>query len=491
MRYSVLQDNSRENRFKGGIAVSAETTSLRKKFKVPHTYVILCSIILLAVIGTFVLTPGVYDRVKDERTGRTLVDPLSYHNVEPTPVYPFKAFQAIPKGMSAASTIVFNIFICGGVFTILQATGAIDAGLNKAIIAMKGKEKLLIPVTMFLFSILGATMGMSEEVIVFIPIGVALARAVGFDDIVAVAMLSTGAAIGFSSGLANPFTVGVAQSIAELPLFSGLQFRIIGYVFLYISAVAYTVRYANIVKNNPAMSYMHGVEQQGISDVRSIEEGVEFTTTHIAVLAVIVACFAFILYGVMYEGYYILELSSIFLAMGVLGGLVGRLSPSAIARNFVRGCSDITFGALVVGVSRAILVVMQEGQIIDTVINALASIVGMLPRSLAAIAMFWVQSIINFFIPSGSGQAATTMPIMTPLADMIGITRQTAVLAFHYGDGFSNSIIPTSASLMGVLAMAKVPYEKWVKFIWPLMVIWTIIGSIMCFAAAIINLGPF
>lgn len=392
--------------------------------------------------------------------------------------------------MSAASEIIFFIFICGGIFTVLQATGAIDAGLSKTIIAMRGKEKLLIPVTMFLFSILGATMGMSEEVIVFIPIGVALARAVGYDDIVAISMLSTGAAIGFSSGLANPFTVGVAQSIAELPLFSGFQFRLIGYVFLYLSAVVYTVRYANRVKKDPTKSYMYGIEGHGADDVKSLDN-VEFTKKHTLVLIVILAFFAFMLYGVMYKGYYILELSSIFLAMGVVGGLIGRLSPSDVARNFVRGCADITFGAMVVGISRAILVVMQEGQIIDTIINSLASIVGMLPGGLSAIAMFWVQSIINFFIPSGSGQAATTMPIMTPLADMIGLTRQTAVMAFHYGDGFSNSIIPTSAGLMGVLAMGKVPYEKWVKFIWPLMVIWTIIGSVMCFASAAIKLGPF
>lgn len=470
--------------------MTTETIAPKKKTRVPHTYVILFAIILLAAIGTYVLPPGVYNRAKDERTGRTLVDPASYHHVERTPVTPFGVFQAIPKGMIAASEIVFFIFICGGVFTALQATGAIDCGLSRAIIALKGKEKLLIPVTMFLFSLLGATMGMSEEVIVFIPIGVALAHAIGFDDIVAVSMLSTGAAIGFSSGVANPFTVGVAQSIAELPLFSGAQFRIIGYVLLYISAVAYTVRYANMVKNDPTKSYMYGVEKSGEQEIKSLED-IEFTGTHKLVLLVILAFFAYMLYGVMYEGFYILELSTIFLAMGVVGSLVGKLSPSTIARQFVRGCADITFGAMVVGISRAILVVMQEGQIIDTIINALALVVGRLPGGFAAIGMFWVQSIINFFIPSGSGQAATTMPIMTPLADMVGLTRQTAVMAFHYGDGFSNSIIPTSASLMGVLAMAKVPYEKWFKFIWPLMVIWTIIGSAMCFIAAVIKLGPF
>ncbi|GHV55162.1 C4-dicarboxylate ABC transporter [Synergistales bacterium] len=466
------------------------TAGVKKGFKIPHTYVILCTIILLAAIGSYVVTPGVYDRAKDERTGRTLVSPESFHEVERTPVGLFELFKSVPDGMVAASDIVFFIFICGGVFTVLQKTGAIDSGLSKAIVAMRGREKLMIAGTMFIFSLFGATMGMSEEVIVFIPIGVALARAVGYDDIIAVSMLSTGAAIGFASGVMNPFTTGVAQSIAELRLFSGIGFRMIGYAALYISAVVYTLRYAKMIKLDPTKSYMYGVEQEGSDDVKSLD-GITFTARHAAVLAVIVAFLAFMLYGVMELDYYIIELATVFLAMGVVGGLLGGLSPSDISRAFVSGCRDITFGALVVGISRGILVTLQNGQIIDTIIHFLAAIVSSLPHGLAAVGMFLVQSVINFFIPSGSGQAATTMPIMTPLADMVGITRQTAVLAFHYGDGFSNSIIPTSASLMGVLAMAKVPYEKWVKFIWPLMVIWTIIGSVMCFMAAVIKLGPF
>jgi uncharacterized ion transporter superfamily protein YfcC len=470
--------------------MSSESTTARKRFKVPHTYVILCAFILLAAIGSYVVPPGVYNRAKDERTGRTLVDPQSFHSVERTPITPFQLFASVPEGMVAAAEISFFIFICGGVFTMLQATGAIDAGLSKAIVAVRGKEKLMIPFVMFLFSLMGATMGMSEEVIVFVPIGVALARAVGYDDIVAVGMLSTGAAIGFSSGLANPFTVGVAQTIAELPLFSGFGFRLIGYVALYVSGVFYTMRYARMVKLDPAKSYVYGLDRQDSEHVRSLEN-VTFTGRHGAVLFITVAFLAYMLYGVMRLDYYIMELATIFFAMGVIGALVGGLSPSDAARSFVSGCADITFGALVVGISRAILVTLQNGQIIDTIIHYLASLVSAVPRGLSAVAMFLVQSVINFFIPSGSGQASTTMPIMTPLSDMVGLTRQTAVMAFHYGDGFSNSIIPTSAGLMGVLAMAKIPYEKWVKFIWPVMVVWTIIGSVMCYIAVLVNLGPF
>jgi uncharacterized ion transporter superfamily protein YfcC len=470
--------------------MSDESAAVKKRFKVPHTYVILCAFILLAAIGSYVVPPGVYDRAKDERTGRTLVDPQSFHSVERTPVTAFQLFESVPQGMVAAGEISFFIFICGGVFMMLQTTGAIDAGLSRAIVAVRGREKLMVPIVMFLFSIMGATMGMSEEVIVFVPIGVALARAVGYDDIVALSMLSTGAAIGFSSGLANPFTVGVAQSIAELPLFSGFGFRLVGYAALYVSAVLYTMRYARMVKLDPTKSYMYGVERQGDVKMRSLEN-VTFTGRHKAVLLIMIAFLAYMLYGVMKLDYYIMELATIFLAMGVVGALVGGLSPNEAARSFVSGCADITFGALVVGISRAILVTLQNGQIIDTIIHYLASLVSAVPTGLSAIAMFLVQTIISFFIPSGSGMAASTMPIMTPLADMVGFTRQTAVIAFQYADGFSNSIIPTSAGLMGVLAMAKVPYEKWVKFFWPIMVIWTIIGGVMCYVAVLVKLGPF
>ncbi|MDR1730527.1 MAG: AbgT family transporter [Synergistaceae bacterium] len=463
--------------------------AVKKKIKVPHTYVILFTFILLAAIGSYVLPPGVYDRAKDERTGRTLVNAESFHSVERTPVTPFQLFNAVPTGMVKAAEISFFIFICGGVFMMLQSTGAIDAGLSRAIVAVKGKENLMIPVVMLLFSIMGATMGMSEEVMVFVPIGVALARAVGYDDIVGMAMLQMGAAIGFSGGIANPFTVGVAQTIAELPLFSGWQFRIIGHILLYISAVAYTLHYAKKVRADPTKSYVYGLAKQE-GDERSLDN-IVFTTRHAIVLVIIVGFLGYMLYGVMKLDYYIMELATVFLAMGIIGGLVGGVAPSELARTFVRGCGDIAFGALAVGVSRAILVTLENGHIIDTIIHSLAALVASVPRGLSAIAMFLVQSVINFFIPSGSGQAATTMPIMTPLADLIGLTRQTAVMAFHYGDGFSNSIIPTSASMMGVLAMAKLPYEKWVKFVWPLMVIWTLIGCVMCYVAAVIELGPF
>lgn len=462
----------------------------KKKIKVPHTYVILLSVVIIVTIFTYILPAGIYERVQDPNTGRTVVDPASYHFVDRTPVKLFNMVKAVPDGMKATADIIFFIFICGGAFAMIQATGAIDAGVSRAVLALKGKEKLMIPVVMFLFSIMGFSYGAAEEVIVFIPIGIQLARAVGYDDIVGVAMMSTGAAIGFCGGMINPFTVGVAQGIAELPLFSGIGFRIVGYVVLYIIAVFYVMRYANKVKADPKASLVYEQMQKDMAEGNT-DKTYEFEARHKIVLLVVAAGFAYMVYGVMKMGWYIVELSTIFISIGVVAGLIGGVTPSKLASAFVLGAKDVTFGALVVGIARAILIVMTQGQIIDTVISALANILSTLPGSATAVGMFWVHSITNFFIPSGSGQASATMPIMTPLADIVGITRQSAVLAFQYGDGFSNQIIPTSAALMGVLGMGKIPYEAWFKYNWRLMVYWTIAGSILVFIAASIKYGPF
>lgn len=462
----------------------------RRKFQVPHTYVIICGIILLATLGTYVIPSGVYDRAKDARTGRTLVDPKSYHAVPATPVDAFDMVAAIPKGLTESAQIIFFIFICGGVFTVLQDTKALEAGLSRVFHRMRGRAVLMIPVIMLVFAILGATIGMSEEVMVFIPIGVALARASGYDDIVGMAMMSTGAAVGFAAGMVNPFTIGVAQGIAELPLFSALGFRVVGFVLLYLATVVYTLHYAARVKRNPESSYVRE-EMLANKTPLDISSPMELTSRHTLSILVCLVGFAYLLHGVFYKGFYIDEIATVFIMIGVVGGIAGGMPPSQIARSFLRGGADVIMGALVVGFARAILVVMRDGQIIDTVIYSLSGCIEHLPKGVAAIMMFWVQSVINFFIPSGSGQAATTMPIMAPLADILEITRQTAVTAFHYGDGFSNQIIPTSGTLLGALAMAKIPWEKWVRFIWPLLLIWTLIGSFMCYISAVTNVGPF
>ena len=393
--------------------------------------------------------------------------------------------------MEAAAQIVFFIFVVGGSFQIITATGTIEAGIGIMAKKLNGKEKLMIPIFMVIFGLGGATFGMAEETIVFVPIGIALARALGFDAITGTAMITLGAACGFNSGFMNPFTVGVAQGIAELPLFSGIGLRIVIFIVLLIITAIYLIRYAEKVKKDPSASVVAKLEKEESGKRIDLSNVPEMNIRHKIILLTIVAGFAVIITGVFKYGWYIVEIGSTFLAMGIISGLIGGLGPSKIASEFVVGAKSIAFGALVVGVARGILIVMTDGLIIDTIVYGLANAIKALPKSLSVIGMYIVQVVINFFIPSGSGQASATMPIMVPLSDLLGITRQTAVMAFQFGDGFTNSIIPTSAALMGYLSMGNVPYEKWFKFIWPLMLIWIGTGMVFLIIANAISYGPF
>lgn len=473
------------------MTTNSKEVNEKKKFKVPHTYVILFSVILIMAILTYIIPAGEYDRVKDELTNKTVVVPTSFHSVEQNPIKFFDLFQSVPKGMKDAASIIFFIFIVGGAFQMITATGAIEAGIGKMAKVLEGAEKLLIPVFMVIFSLGGATFGMAEEIIIFIPIGIALARALGFDAITGTAMIMLGAACGFTAGFMNPFTVGVAQKIAELPLFSGLGVRIIFLVIFLVITTIYLMRYADKVRKNPSISFVSDLEIEEKDKIIDLSNIPELKPQHHLVLATVVIGFGFIIWGVFKNGWYITEIGSAFLAMGLIGGFLGKLGPSRLAEEFVIGAKSIVFGALVVGVARGILVVMQDGMILDSIVHGLAAAIQILPKSISAIGMYITQVIINFFIPSGSGQAAATMPIMKPLADIVGITRQTAVVAYQLGDGFTNSIIPTSASLMGVLSVAKIPYEKWFKFLWPLMLIWLGTGAVLIVIVNAMNFGPF
>lgn len=466
-----------------------DNNAKKKKFKVPHTYVILFSLIILTAILTYIIPAGQYERV--QLGDRTVVDPDSFTYVASNPASLFDVFKAVPRGLGAAQSIVFFIFIVGGSFNIITQTGAIEAGITKVALSLKGKEKLLIPIIVAIFSIGGGTIGMAEEAIVFVPIGIALARAIGYDAIVGMAMVSLGAAVGFTAGFMNPFTVGVAQEIAELPMFSGIALRLAIWACSIILVTFYIFRYANKVKEDPKKSLVYELEQQEKHTALDLENVTEMTKRHVWVLLIFLAGIALLIYGVFVYKWYMTEIAALFLAMGIIAGLAGGMDVNEVAKQFIIGAKDLTTGALVVGIARGMLVTMENGLILDTIVNALAGAIAALPQAISAVAMFVVQSFINFFIPSGSGQAATTMPIMTPLADVIGVTRQTAVLAFHLGDGISNSIIPTSAVLLANLSVAKIKYEDWVKFVWKLMALWSLIAAVFMVAAVLINYGPF
>ncbi len=463
----------------------------KKKFALSHTYVILFSIIIIMTICTYIIPAGEYNRVEDAASGKMVVDPASYTLLEQSPVSVFDLFKSVPNGMNAASEIIFFIFIVGGSFNVIMATGAIESGIGRVALNTRKKDKILIPLILFVFSLAGGTFGMSEEAIVFVPIGVALARAIGYDALVGMSIVSLGAACGFSSGFMNPFTVGVAQGIAEVPMFSGIALRLVVWVVMLTVTTIYILRYATKIKNNPELSIVRELELQEKENIIDLDQVKPMTGRDTLIIFTVVAGLVCIVYGVFQYGWYITEICAIFLAMGIVSGAIAGFNPSKMAQEFVAGAKGIVFGALVVGFARGILVVMQQGMIIDSLVHGMAQVISILPKSIAAVGMMVVQVIINFFIPSGSGQAAATMPIMTPLADVIGLTRQTAVLAYQFGDGFTNSIIPTSAVLMANLSVAKISYDKWLKYILPLMGIWVVMGAIFMVIATIINYGPY
>ena len=463
-----------------------------KVMKVPHTYVLIFCIVIFAALLTYLVPAGEYARVEDVATGRTIVDPNSFHRVEKNPVSIFGILTSIPRGMNDAAKITFFIFIVAGAFQIITSTGAIEAGIFKVASMLGGREQLLIPIFMFLFSLTGAFLGFAEENMVFIPVAITLARALGYDALVGMSLVTLGGAVGFNSAMMNPFTVGIAQGIAELPLFSGIVLRIIVWIVLLVLSTLYIMKYAKKIKDNPELSIVYDLEREEKSKVSyDVNKDYKIQTSHYLVFLTLLAGFIIIILGVYKYEWYINEIAAIFLAMGLVSGFICRINPNQMAVEFINGAKSIVFGALVVGIARAILIVMQDGIILDSVIHSLASIINKLPKSLAAVGMFLVQSCINFFVPSGSGQAAATMPIMVPLADIVGITRQTAVLAFQFGDGFSNTFIPTASTLMATLSLAKIPYEKWIKYYWKLFLMWSIVGAIFMIIASSISYGPF
>lgn len=463
----------------------------KKKFKVPHTYVLLFVLIIIMALLTYVIPAGQYQKVEGPG-GRMVVDPNSFATIESNPAKPFDVLKAFPKGLAAAQSIVFFIFIVGGSFNIVNQTGAIEAGISKVALSLKGKETWMIPIIVFVFSLGGGTIGMAEEAIVFVPIGIALARALGYDAITGMAIVALGAAAGFTSGFMNPFTVGVAQGIAGIePMFSGMGLRLIIWVCTLVLVSGYIYWYAKKVKADKKNSYVYELEMEEKDMAIDLSNIKQMTTRDTLVLLIFAVGMGILVFGVFKFGWYITEIAAIFLAIGIFSGLASGMKLDDIAKHFINGAKDMTTGALVVGLARGLLVIMEGAVIVDTIVHGLAAAISGLPRTISAIGMLLVQTFLNFIIPSGSGLAATTMPIMSPLADVINLTRQTAVLAYQFGDGITNSIIPTSGVLMANLSIAKIKYEEWFKFVAPLMVLWTLMGCVFMTIAVIINYGPY
>ncbi|MAB81012.1 MAG: short-chain fatty acid transporter [Planctomycetes bacterium] len=442
----------------------------------PDSLVLILAMILIAQLATLVLPAGEY-----EREGRSVV-PGTYARIEPPAEEESEGFLetpvgralwvvpatllAIPKGMEKGADIIFFVFLIGGVIGVIRKTGAIDALLASAIGRLGKRPTLLVLGMTTLFALGSSTIGMAEEYMPFIPILVTMCLALRMDAIVAMGIVYVGAGVGYGCAALNPFTVLIAQNIAGLTPASGQWLRWILLVICITVGVMHIMRYARRIQAEPSLSLVGDVDY---SEGFEMPEDTHLTGRRIAVLVIFVAIIGVFVWGTHRYGWYLTELAALFLALGIVGAVLGRLSPNTTAREFCLGAAGMTTTALLIGFARTIEVVLTDAKVIDTVIHGIAQPLEQIGSGGSAIGMLGVQSICNFLIPSGSGQAYVTMPIMAPLADLTGVTRQTSVLAYQMGDGFMNMIVPTNALLMGMLGLGKIPYQRWAAFIVPLL----------------------
>ncbi|MBU7217752.1 YfcC family protein [Staphylococcus gallinarum] len=446
-----------------------------KHIKTPHTYALLLSIIVCASVLTYIIPAGAYDREKKD--GQTLVVSGTYHEINQHGVSFFDIFRAIPEGLISGGEIVFYIFLVGGAFGIVHKTGAFENGVNTAMQILGRFKVLMIPLTMLIFSILGFTIGLAEETIIFVPIGIIIARTLGYDAMTGVSMVILGAASGFLGGMLNPFTVGVAQSVAELPMFSGWGLRTVIYIVVLLVAISVVMLYGRRVKNDMSKSIVYELEQKERSVQTTVEQS-RFSKRQALGLLFIVATILLNVYGIFSFGWSFNEMSANFILAGLLAGFVGGLGVNGTFDAMIEGMKDILFGAMIVGFAKGIIVILENGHIIDSIVHGMTLLLHGVHPTIVILMMFVLQFLLNFFIPSGSGQALTTMPLMVPISDLLEINRQLTVLAFQYGDAISNVLFPTSAILMGALAVGKITYIQWLKFAWKLILLWVVVCSV-------------
>jgi uncharacterized ion transporter superfamily protein YfcC len=448
--------------------------------KVPDVFVIVFGLIVLAAILTWVLPGGRYERTEKVVNGvaREVVDPESYTTEASNP-QSLGIFTAPVKGFLRLSDIIAFIFLVGGSFFVLNETGAITAGIHKMVKALKGKEFLIIPVVMLVFSVFGAAFGMCEEAIPFALIFVPMAIALGYDSLVGVSLTFLAAGVGFAGAFLNPFTLQIAQGLAGVQTVSGWQYRVVVWGISTAVTIAWVMIYAARIKKDPKRSIMYEIDQARREEIEAQQAEVgDFTWRHGVVLSVLAAVIVLMVVGVVRWEWFIIEIAGLFVAMGVVAGALSGMDPNRLAKAFLEGCRDIAGAALIVGFAGGILEILEAGNIMDTLLHGVGTVTANLPPLVSAWTMYAAQLGLNFFIPSGSTKAALTMPLMAPLADLSGITRQTAVLAYQFGDGFTNMIIPTSGVTVGTLALAKIPFEKWFRWNLPMQVMFIVMSLV-------------
>lgn len=501
------------------------------RFKVPNTYVIIFTVLILCAVSTWFIPGG---------------DPQTW-----------QIFSALYEGFSQQAGIIAFVLVIGGAFWVVNSTKAVDHGIMKFISKVHGLERygmirklgvgnIVITLVMLLFGLFGAVFGMSEETIAFVAVVIPLARSLGYDDFTGVCMVYLAAHVGFAGAMLNPFTIGIAQDMAGLTLFSGIEYRVVCWLILMTIAIAFVLWYASKVRKSADGGAISSSAEDGAAEITSgnqrssmkawitfviilaslilfsvfyasdcvisIGQG-RFETpwllwtltalfavvsiwslmdsTRMFILNLLMFTIVFMVAGVMGYGWYLPEICALFMALAIASGIAADYSADDVAKEFIAGAKDIFSAALIIGFAAGIIVILKNGQVIDTMLGSLASALENSGRTGALGTMYGIQTLINVFIPSASAKAAVTMPIMAPFADMIGVSRQATVLAFQFGDGFTNMITPCSGVLMAVLSVAKIPYEKWVRFIWKFILLLIAVGFLLLLPTLYMNLSGF
>lgn len=467
----------------------SEQKKKKWEIEVPHTYFIIFMILILCAVLTYVLPAGQYDRVEND-AGRMVVVADSFHNVESNPISLLDFLKAVPMGLEAQAALIFFVFICGGTFGVFDETNALNIGINKIAHKLNGKEVLMIIAITTIFSILGATMAFDPQVIMFIPLGVALARRCGYDAVTGIAMVLGGVYVGFSCGALNPYTTAVAQGIAGIPLFSGLGFRVVWQIVTLIVTCAYIIRYAKKVGADPKASYCYELELKEKEAQEKEEQNIVtvLTTRQVLVILTLVVGLGFVVYGSLKLEWGTSDMAAAFFGMGIIAGIIGGLGGNKICNAWIKGAKTMVFGALAIGLGRAILLVLENGMIMDTIVSGLSALLQMLPTPLISLGMLIANVVINFFVPSGSGQATLVMPFMAAIASITGVSMQTAIVAFQGGEGFSNAVIPTSSTTNACLGAGNLGYEKWIRFAMPMFLLQLAVCAVFTVIASVIGL---
>lgn len=462
----------------------------RKKFVFPHSYTLIFLLIIIAALLTWFIPSGQFKTVVETINGmeKTTVVPGTYHQIDKAGYGQgiSAVLEAPAAGVINAVEVVAFVLIVGGAFGIILKTGAVDRGLFTLAQSLGDKGILVIPLSMILFSLGGSTFGMSEEVIPLFAVFVSLMFSLGFDSMTAILILFLGTQAGYIGSTINPFNVLIAQGVADVHGNPLLVYRVVCWAVITLISILFTMHYAKKVKANPESSIVYKNDQKVKHKFQNFEVDKPFSTSDKWIIGGFIIGLMIMIWGIIAQGWYMVEISALFVGMGLYAGLVAKFNQKEIAEAFVEGCADFAYAAVIIGLARGVLVILENGMIIDTILNCLANLLGGLPKFMFSAILLIAQVIVTFFVPSSSGAAALTMPVMAPLADLVHINRDVVVLSNQFGNGLMNLISPTGGVLLAGLAIAEINFSKWLKVGSKIFVILLIVSAVLLYIATLL-----